>query len=38
MDDSTLKEFIKQYIERLAIRSILPGKGVNPLWLAGFFP
>lgn len=23
--------------QRLAIRSILPGKAVNPLWLAGFF-
>lgn len=39
MDDSTLKEFIKQYIvsQRLAIRSILPGKAVNPLWLAWIF-
>ena len=37
MDDSTLKEFINNISQRLAIRSILPGKAVNPLWLAWIF-
>lgn len=37
MDDSTLKEFIKQYIEASGNQVYLPGKAVNPLWLAWIF-
>lgn len=37
MDDSTLKEFIKQYIAASGNQVYFTGKAVNPLWLARIF-
>ncbi len=36
MDDSTLKEFIKQYIAASGNQVYFTRKAVNPLWLAFF--
>ncbi len=37
MDDSTLKEFIKQYIAASGNQVYFTWQGVNPLWLAWIF-
>ncbi len=37
MDDSTLKEFIKQYIAASGNQVYFTRKAVNPLWLARIF-
>lgn len=37
MDDSTLKEFIKQYIAASGNQVYFTRKAVNPLWLASIF-
>lgn len=37
MDDSTLKEFIKQYIAASGNQVYFTCKAVNPLWLAWIF-
>ncbi len=38
MDDSTLKEFIKQYIAASGNQVYFTWQEVNPLWLAWIFP
>lgn len=37
MDDSTLKEFIKQYIAASGTQVYFTWQAVNPLWLAWIF-